>query len=301
MKLDKIKNLEKILNNLYEGAYIVDKSRNLIYWNKAAEDLSGYKASEVAGSYCSNNILQHVDANGKCLCKQGCPLAAVIEDGNKREVEVFLHHKAGHRVPVLVRALPLEDKNGDVIGALEIFSENSERKNILKKIKSLEKLAMLDELTQIPNRRYVENSIKLRFNEYLLNGVNFAIIFLDIDHFKKFNDDYGHDIGDLVLKTVSKTFSNNLRGNDIIARWGGEEFIGVFSEVDEKSLKNIGEKLRILVEKTYIEVEGRKLNVTISSGATLVNSHDSAETLIKRADKLLYKSKINGRNCITLG
>jgi len=301
LKLDKIKNLEKILNNLYEGAYIVDKSRNLIYWNKAAEDLSGYKASEVAGSYCSNNILQHVDANGKCLCKQGCPLAAVIEDGNKREVEVFLHHKAGHRVPVLVRALPLEDKNGDVIGALEIFSENSERKNILKKIKSLEKLAMLDELTQIPNRRYVENSIKLRFNEYLLNGVNFAIIFLDIDHFKKFNDDYGHDIGDLVLKTVSKTFSNNLRGNDIIARWGGEEFIGVFSEVDEKSLKNIGEKLRILVEKTYIEVEGRKLNVTISSGATLVNSHDSAETLIKRADKLLYKSKINGRNCITLG
>lgn len=301
MKLDKIKNLEKILNNLYEGAYIVDRSRNLIYWNKAAEDLSGYKASEVAGSCCSNNILQHVDANGKCLCKQGCPLAAVIEDGNKREVEVFLHHKAGHRVPVLVRALPLEDKNGDVIGALEIFSENSERKNILKKIKSLEKLAMLDELTQIPNRRYVENSIKLRFNEYLLNGVNFAIIFLDIDHFKKFNDDYGHDIGDLVLKTVSKTFSNNLRGNDIIARWGGEEFIGVFSEVDEKSLKNIGEKLRILVEKTYIEVEGKKLNVTISSGATLVNSHDSAETLIKRADKLLYKSKINGRNCITLG
>ena len=301
MRLDKIKNLEKILNNLYEGAYIVDKSRKLIYWNKSAEDISGYKASEVAGSYCSDNILQHVDADGKPLCTQGCPLASVIKDGNIREVEVFLHHKTGHRVPVLVRALPLEDENGHIIGVLETFSENSERKNILKKLRSLEKLAMLDELTQIPNRRYVENSIKLRFNEYLLNGVNFGIIFLDIDHFKKFNDDYGHDIGDLVLKTVSKTFSNNLRGNDIIARWGGEEFVGVFSGIDGDGLKKIAEKLRALVENTYVNVDNENINVTISVGATLATSKDDTNTIIKRADEFLYESKKKGRNCVTVG
>jgi len=299
LDLNKIKNLEKIINNLYEGIYIVDKSRKLIYWNKSAEDITGYKGSEVVGSYCSDNILQHVDVDGNSLCVLGCPLAGVIEDGNPRDFEVFLHHKDGHRVPVLVRALPLKDKNEDIIGVLEIFSENSVRKNILEKIKSLEKLAMLDELTQIPNRRYVENTIKLRFDEYLLNGENFGIIFSDIDHFKKFNDDYGHDVGDLVLKTVSKTFSNNLRGNDIIGRWGGEEFVGIFSGIDGEGLKKIAEKLRTLVENTYVNVDNNKINVTISAGATLVNSKDDINTIIKRADKLLYESKGNGRNCVT--
>lgn len=301
MDLNKIKNLEAIINNLYEGAYIVDKSRKLIYWNKTAEDISGYKASEVTGSYCFDNILQHVDADGNSLCVLGCPLASVIEDENPREVEVFLHHKDGHRVPVLVRALPLKDENKDVIGVLEIFSEISVRKNILEKIRNLEKLAMLDDLTQIPNRRYLENSIKLRFDEYLLNKVNFGIVFLDIDHFKKFNDDYGHDIGDLVLKTVSKTFSNNLRGNDIIGRWGGEEFVGVFSGIDGKGLKKIAEKLRFLVEKTYVNVDNKNINVTISVGATLVNSKDDIDTIIRRADKFLYESKGKGRNCVTTG
>jgi len=165
--------------------------------------------------------------------------------------------------------------------------------------KSLEKLAMLDELTQIPNRRYIENSINLRFNEFLLNEIEFGIIFLDVDHFKEFNDHYGHDIGDLILKTVSKTFSNNLRSGDTIGRLGGDEFIGIFPEINKAELKKIAEKLKVLVEKTYIELKDKKINVTISVGATLINSNDTINSLIKRADDFLYASKNKGRNCIT--
>ena len=297
--INTIENLHGILDNLYDGVYIVDKSRKIIYWNKAAEDISGYKYSDVVGSHCFNDILQQIDSDGNPLCRQGCPLIHTIEEGQIKETEVFLHHKTGYRVPILVKALPLKNENGETIGAIEIFSENSKHKNILKKMKDLENLAMLDELTQIPNRRYIENLINLKYNEFLLNGINFGIIFFDIDHFKKINDNYGHDIGDLILKTVSKTFSKNIRGNDIIGRWGGDEFIGVFSGINKKELKIIADKFNILVEKTYIELENKKINVTISIGATLANPNENMNTIIKRADKFLYMSKNRGRNCAT--
>jgi len=294
-------NLKDILDNLYDGVYIVDRERRIRYWNKAAEELTGYTSSELLGSCCYDNILNHVDGKGNNLCTKGCPLVEAIKGKEIDETEVFFHHREGHRVPTLIKALPYRDKRGDVIGAIEIFSENSERKNILKKIKELEKLAMLDELTQLPNRRYMENILEMKLNEYRLNSVRFGLIFMDIDHFKKFNDEYGHDVGDLVLKTISSTFSNNLRGDDIIGRWGGEEFIGVFSGINKSGLKRVAEKLRVLAEKTSVKVGGEDLKVIISSGAILVDPGDDVNTLIKKADELLYRSKRNGRNRVTMG
>lgn len=294
-------NLKYILNNLYDGIYIVDINRKIIYWNKAAEDLTGYSHLDIIGSHCFDNILNHIDNDGTQLCKCRCPLVTSIEDDEIKKANVFLHHKDGHRIPIFIKAFPYKDSNGIITGAIEIFSENSERKQILEKIKNLNSLAMLDELTQIPNRRYIENTIKIKLNEYSLNKVSFGLIFIDIDNFKKINDNYGHDVGDIVLKAISKTFLNNLRGDDVIGRWGGDEFIAAFSRIDEKDLEKIAEKLKMLVENTIIEIKNKKLKVTISIGGTLVNPHDNLNKLIKRSDKLLYKSKKNGKNFISIG
>lgn len=293
--------IREILDNLYDGVYIIDKERQIHYWNKAAEELTGYTNLDLVGSYCFSNILSHVDSDGNILCNNGCPMLKAIKENKIVESEVFFHHRDGHLIPTLIKIIPYKNKDGETIGAIEIFSENSERNNILKKIKELEKLAVLDELTQIPNRRYLENIIKMKLNDFLLNQVKFGLVFMDIDFFKKFNDNYGHDVGDLVLKTISTTFSNNLRGDDIIGRWGGEEFIGIFSGIDENSLKKITEKLRMLVENTTIKAKTQDLKVTISCGATLVTNEDDVNTLIKRSDELLYKSKKSGRNCVCIG
>ena len=294
-------NMKEILDNLYDGVYIVDRERRILYWNKAAEELTGYNSSELLGSCCYDNILNHVDVDGNNLCTSSCPLVEAINGVDIDETKVFFHHREGHRVPTLVKAMPYRDREGNVIGAIEIFSENSERKNILKKIKELEKLAMLDELTQVPNRRYMENILEIKLNEYQVNGVEFGIIFMDIDYFKRFNDDYGHSAGDLVLKAISSTFSNNHRGDDIVGRWGGEEFIGIFSRINSEGLKSVAEKLRILAENTSVRVVEEELRVTISIGATLVAPEDNVDTLMKRVDKLLYESKRRGRNQVTLG
>jgi len=300
MSLEKVF-YERIIENLHDGLYFVNRNRIITYWNKAAEQISGYTANEVVGTSCSDNILTHVDSEGNNLCTGMCPLAATITDGKPREVEVYMHHKDGHRIPVSVRVSTLPDRDGKIIGGVELFTDISNQAANQLRVKELEKLALLDNLTQLANRNYIEREIQSLLEEKRRLNVPFGILFIDIDHFKKFNDTYGHDVGDDVLKFVANTFVSNARAFDLYGRWGGEEFIGIIRNINDKDLEALGNRVRSLIENSYIIHENEKLNVTISIGATLVNANDSIDSLIKRADTNLYKSKKAGRNCLTIG
>lgn len=291
----------RLIDNLYDGLYIVDRDRVIQYWNKAAERISGFASAEVVGRSCSDNILTHVDCSGNCLCRGMCPLAMTMEDGEARGSEIYLHHKDGHRIPVSVRASSITDENGSIIGAAELFTDMS---NIIineLKVKELEEMALIDHLTRLANRHYIEKEVSVCFEEKRRIGIPFGILFMDIDHFKLFNDTYGHDVGDHVLRFVADTLVKNARPFDLIGRWGGEEFIGIIRNVSQQQLEDLGNRLRILVESSYIQTECDKLHVCISIGATLVHDDDMMDSVIKRADTLLYESKRAGRNCLTFG
>jgi len=253
------------------------------------------------GHKCSENILTHVDEDGVSLCKGRCPLAASISDGKSCEARVYLHHKAGHRVPVWVRVTPLKNESGETIGGAEIFTNVSNESAMGSFIKELEDMALLDKLTNLPNRNQVEPQIEARIHELKRYGYPFGLLFMDIDHFKNFNDTYGHDVGDQVLRMVANTVSSSLRPFDLMGRWGGEEFIGVLKNVDNDRSKEICERFRMLIERSYITTQGKSLKVTVSMGATAGLGEDSMDELIKRADKLMYQSKENGRNQVTVG
>jgi PAS domain S-box-containing protein len=128
---------DTILDNLFDGVYFVDVDRRITYWNKAAERISGYSKPEVIGTSCTGNILRHIDSSGCELCLNGCPLAETIESGKSHESRIFLHHKLGYRVPISVRTSPVRDEQGKIIGAVEIFNDNS---NSLQMLQELEKL-----------------------------------------------------------------------------------------------------------------------------------------------------------------
>ena len=98
---------ERLLDSLFDGVYFVDKERRIQYWSQGAKHLTGYSASEAVGRYCFDNFLVHVDECGCALCLTGCPLASTIADGDRREADVYLRHKLGHRVPVTVRVAPI--------------------------------------------------------------------------------------------------------------------------------------------------------------------------------------------------
>ena len=291
----------RIVDSLYDGLYLVDRNRRIRYWNKAAERISGFTAAEVVGKSCADNILTHVDQDGNSLCQGMCPLAHTIADGETRNAEVLMHHKDGHRVPVSVRVDNLTDTRGKVIGGVEIFRDISNLKLIDLRIKELEDMAFLDNLTRLANRNYIQKELIVRFEEQKRFGALFGILFIDIDHFKRFNDAYGHDVGDRVLRFVADTMVKNSRPFDLFGRWGGEEFIGILRNVNDQQLEQLGNRLRILIESSYILLENDKLDITISIGATLIHAGDTLEALMKRADTLLYKSKEAGRNRLTIG
>ncbi len=300
MNLDK-DSYARIIDGLHDGLYFVDTNRIITYWNKAAERISGFSAAEVVGKSCADKILTHVDGLGTCLCTGPCPLAATIADGMDREAQVFLHHKDGHRVPVLVRVSLLKDQDGKVIGGIELFTDTSNIQANMLRIQELEKLALLDNLTQLANRNYIERELRGRFDEHRRLRVPFGILFIDIDHFKRVNDTYGHDIGDEVLCFVARTFTANSRAFDLYGRWGGEEFLGIIRNINAEDLEKLGNRLRVLIEHAYIVHGGEKLQITVSIGATSVTDDDGMESLIKRADSLLYESKRLGRNRLSRG
>lgn len=292
---------KSLIENIFDGLYLVDKNRSIIYWNQVAEKITGYRSEEVIGQQCRDNILVHLDENGNNLCRGRCPLEATIADGELRDAEVYLHHKDGHRVPVWIRAAPLLDTAGHIIGAAELFTDLSSGNAISNRLQELEKLSLLDSLTQLANRRYLEMELDRRISEKKRYGADFGVVFMDIDFFKRFNDTYGHAVGDRVLKTVARTFLNTARPSDLMGRWGGEEFIGILRGVDQEGLRATAERIRSLVEKSDIRESGLTLKVTVSIGATLADKTDSVHSIIKRADTLLYLSKANGRNRCSIG
>lgn len=290
---------EKLLDSLFDGVYFVDVNKRITYWNAAAERITGYSKDDVIGNCCADNLLRHIDTNGCELCLKGCPLTATIRDGKTREAGVFLHHALGHRVPVSVRTSPVRDDSGEIIGAVEIFSDNSNSLQILQEFEQLKQAAYLDILTGVGNRRYGEMTLSTRIFDLQTHDTPFGVLFLDIDHFKCFNDTYGHKTGDDVLVMVSKSISFSLRKMDVVARWGGEEFIVILPGASRVIVKSVSERIRVLIESSFMLIGEDKVHVTVSIGATMSHKDDTAETIVDRADRLMYISKSSGRNRVT--
>lgn len=291
----------QLAHHLHEGFYTVDPQRKIVSWNSGAERITGFSAEEVKGSFCWNDILRHMDGEGNMLCREGCPLAHTLKDGRVRDAGVFLFHKLGHRVPVLVRVFPIKDADGCVVGAGEVFVENTPLHRMEKRIRELEEDSLLDKLTGLPNRRYTESFLRERMNLFGRYGLPFGVLFADLDHFKMVNDRFGHQTGDLLLQAISRTFQNNTRRSDLVGRWGGEEFLAVLTGVDRDLLAMTARKFLHLIAATEVRCDGEAVATTISLGATMVRAGDSLSRLVERADQLMYLSKAEGRNRYSMG
>ncbi len=291
-----------IIDNLYDGVYFVDRDRVITYWNGGAERITGYTGSQVVGHRCSDNILNHVTADGTQLCKDHCPLAACMLDGKHREVDVFLHHADGHRVPVLVRAAPIRDESGAIVGAVETFSSDTAERAVRSELRELRRTVQTDVLTGAGNRRYLERRLRGVIAEQGQQPEMLAaLLFIDVDHFKQFNDTFGHNVGDKALKMVASTLRHNTRDTDAVGRWGGDEFLAILYDVaSPQEAQAVAEKLRALVEASRLEVEGTSLTVTLSVGVTMLLPGDSPESFVRRADEMMLESKRAGGNKVRM-
>jgi diguanylate cyclase (GGDEF)-like protein/PAS domain S-box-containing protein len=291
----------ELLDRLDDCVYFVDRDRRLLFWNRAAEELTGFARDEVVGRRCPENILCHADVDGQVLCNGHCPLAHVMTTAQPDELDVFLHHKNGHRVPVRIKAAPILDAQGRVVGAMDVFNDRTAHIEQAERIKELERLALVDELTRLPNRRHFDEHLGHRLAELQRHGRPFGVLMMDVDLFKQVNDEYGHLTGDALLRLVARTLHANCRNFDLVARWGGEEFGAIISHVDLAQLQLVAEKFRAMVAASDLRLPGQDLRVTISIGAAVAEADDTALTLLRRADRSLYEAKHQGRNRVCVG
>ena len=200
----------------------------------------------------------------------------------------------------------LKFKSKEYLQRIEKASEDQEKlkstfENVIGSVREknrvLEEQSRLDPLTCIFNRRVFEDSIFTELERYHRYNQIFSLIFLDVDHFKKINDNYGHDTGDRVLKAIAARISEMLRKPDTFARYGGEEFVIILPETPlDKGLK-VANKIREEIETAEFLYKGERVPVTISIGITVAREDDKHfNTILNRVDSLMYKAKEQGRN-----
>ncbi len=182
---------------------------------------------------------------------------------------------------------PISEEEGEVFGYTVIFHDISDKKRI-------ELLSITDPLTKLYNRhKFNEVFEKMVLRRHWDEKHTFGIIIIDIDHFKRINDTYGHQVGDHVLIEVAHVMSKTVRVGDILARWGGEEFVCLLPDVDMDKALFVAEKLRLAISNIAVE---KVEKVTSSFGVSTYASGDTQESLLYRADKALYRAKQNGRD-----
>jgi diguanylate cyclase len=157
--------------------------------------------------------------------------------------------------------------------------------------------ARIDVLTELANRRAFNDELARRYAELQRTGNPFSLLLIDVDHFKRINDTYGHEGGDRVLKAIGRALRTTVREMDLVARYGGEEFAILLPMTDLKAARRAAERAREAVEKMRLDADLSDARVTVSAGFSQARGEDGARTLFVRADMALYQAKGDGRNC----
>ena len=286
-----------LLDQISDGVYFLSRDRHITYWNGGAERITGYSSAEVLGHSCSEGILRHVNDQGRQMCLHGCPLAGVMKDGKPREAHVYLHHKDGHRVPVTVKGSALRDPDGTIVGAVEVFS--SQVANPYADRRRGPEDNSLDPTTGLYPRRLGELHLTTMVQAVTDQAAALGLLFIDVDNFKDVNDTFGHKTGDDVLRMVAQSLANGLRRGDLPMRWGGDEFLALLPGTSEAGLRATAERVRMLVENSWIQTGDVQARVTVSIGATMARPAETSAELVDRADRWMYASKRGGRNRVT--
>lgn len=288
-------NFFTVLNSIDATVYVADmETYEILFANKNMVENFG---RDVVGEVCykvfrgETKPCSHC-TNDKLVDHRGIPTGVTTWDGrNPITKKWFMNYD---------RAIRWTDKR---VVRLQIATDITDLKDAYSKIKIM---SVTDDLTQIFNRRHFH----IRLNEEIQRVLRYkhplSLLILDIDHFKKINDVYGHQVGDDVLVAIASILKSNLRKVDVVARYGGEEFVALLPETDKNSAYVTGEKLRKLIERYKFKgLKKRHIKVTACLGVTslnLISSElpDMSHQIIKQADIALYEAKNSGRNSVIL-
>ncbi|MDH2915307.1 MAG: PAS domain S-box protein [Gallionella sp.] len=287
---------ELLLNSAGEGIFGVDREGRCSFINPTALAILGFSKEEVLGKN-QHDIFHHHRKDGSFYPQKECPIYQTLSDGIRRGVEDAFIRKNGEIFPVQLTVTPMHE-NGQIVGVEAVFQDIAQRKEMEQELK---RLATTDPLTGVSNRRHLIEQLEMELAHVIRFGKPTAFLMVDIDHFKRVNDTYGHATGDAVLKHFADMAKQRLRRIDLLGRLGGEEFGIMLPGTDSAGAALFAERFRGYVADTPTQSSNGKIPVTISIGIAMFNAGDTTvESIMARADAALYRAKESGRNRIEI-
>lgn len=277
---------DMVFENMGTAVVVLDREDRIVDFNPAMQDIFPCLSQKIVGALAYDVFLKYPS------------LLDLIRVDNKGQMELKFTHDDNILFYRVNKSL-LINRRHESLGQVIIFHEYTKEKELMER---LEWIAARDGLTGIYNRQSFDQIAHKEIERHKRYGGNLSMIMVDLDHFKKINDTYGHAAGDLALKTVVVTFSKMIRQTDNLARFGGEEFVILLPETSVEAATNLAERLRKALELTVIECDGAVYSVRASFGISGVESGEDIdlEKLYRTADRALYRSKSMGGNTISV-
>ena len=302
---------QDLLGSIEVGLAVLDKDYNILVWNQFMENHSGVMPRQIRNK-CLFDFFPEIDREwfevkaepvfnlkspAFIIWEQRPYLFRFVTNRPITSASEFMYQN----VTLFPLASLTESVEQICIVVYDVTDEAVNKNGIQALNKKLEQMSRVDGLTGLFNRRYWEEQFSMEHKRAMRSGHYSSVIMLDIDHFKKINDNYGHPAGDQVIKTLARIIEKSTRETDLAGRYGGEEFAILLPETNAASARVVAERIRRVAEKLTCTYEDMEINFTVSLGIAEFNvSFKDYMLWLEKADQALYKAKDTGRNRICL-
>jgi PAS domain S-box-containing protein len=298
LSLDHPEVYRSVLEGVAIGVYIVDRDCRVVFWNDAAERITGYLRLEVLGRSRQSEIFE--PGGGQAVLGQASfAHQQAMREGNPQDATVLLRHKAGHRILVEVRAFPVRNAEGDIIGAAETFNERGLLPGGQRREDRLAAAGSLSDLTGLPNREYMISALSEHLAVFGSHQVQFGVLCFEIHDLQKFRATYGRVATGSILKVVARTIQNSLSPVDVVGHWTESQFLALLPDCGA-GIGKVGDRVSQIVGRAGIQWWGDQLSATVTWAGTLVQSGDTLEVLTGRLERALSLGEATGGNCLAL-
>jgi diguanylate cyclase (GGDEF)-like protein/PAS domain S-box-containing protein len=288
--------IRSVLEDLPSGVYLVGRDGKILFWNYGAERITGHLRQDIVGHACREDFLGNTEGSDDQVTAASAALEAVLRDGKPTESQVSFRHKAGHLVAVRLRAMPMKDGQGNIIGAVECVDEVVGIAEWDRRQDKLAEYGCLDAATGVLNHKMVQSHLRECLATYADQPVPFCIVCIAFDHLEDVKSRYGAGAIGAVLRIAGQTLHNCLRPTDYLGRWQENEFLAILTECDLAEVPRVGERVKKMIARAKISWWGDSLPVTVSMGAAAVKPEDTVREIMRRAEGALCESISMGGN-----
>ena len=287
----------KLLDNMHDGVIFVDSQLRVFLWNRGAEQLTGVSGTAVFQRLWCPMLVHLRDAEGNVIRDEDCPIARAIASKTPSRQRMHIVSRDGVELPIELHTVPVVSRDGVAHGATLLLHDASSEHSLEERCQSLSDQASRDPLTQVANRAEFDRLHEKYIEAHLEMNRPYSLVICDIDRFKQVNDVYGHQAGDDAIKTFANLLSSHCHSGDQVARYGGEEFVLMCLDSPNARAFQRAEEIRRELSSLPLSTIGGK-SITASFGVTELQPGDTAETMLRRADRALLQAKDNGRNLV---